>query len=1119
MSRRVTPGKISASFLPTIAIMALLTGLIAPWNSLNPGFAAGESIVVSSLSVATGESGAPVDVTLSGFDSNKNYIAVVGVSAGQVFLGSAEGTTQSAAYGPPTVPAAEISFRGTYAQVSAGLATLRFSAPQTSGTPSLSITVTEQGQDSSNLYFWPEGNRYYKFVTRSVISWSEAEAAARSVENQLFGMTGYLATITSSEENAFIAQKTTAANVWIGAAKVSTTDEIAGRTWEWKTGPEAGEDFFLQTTGGSGGTTLPGKYSSWQSGEPNGSWSSSSWSEAYAVTNWQSAPGKWNDLPNSYNSVSSYLIEYGGAGSVSTAVRASTSSTITVRANGGGTPQYPSVSVATATAAGGANRDVAVGSFSINNTACQVPEVTATVSTNLGTLSTTAVGASVTGQNTNQLSIRGSAANVDSTLDNLKVKAAAGVATVTTTLVPSINASVDNDTIQLFNPSNGHYYRILRTDSTTWANAITQSEASTVCGVKGYLATITSADENTFISQNALTTNLGDIWIGGEYFVDGQSDSYRWIGANNNGPVGEYNQTVYSFQSRTAVPSGPWQTGEPNFSSKPNSALQLWFTNNSYGWDDVSKTGNRIYLTEYGNNSTFTPSSTVVSVTLTTFPSQVISWTPANSSAQVGNSPLNPGSSATSANGGAISYSVQNAGTTQCTVNSTTGSISFANSGTCVIRVTAAATETHDETFEDFIFTFTPAPPPAIQPTPTPTPTPSPTQGGQTPATSPTPRPTPTPGVPAPSPSPQAPAVAPAPVPGNVSEPVATVGGRDVAVDSSRPTPDSIRLEVGKARLELEVSPENGSINELTGQPELTVKRDSPAQMSGSGMLPGSIVQVWLPTSGRSGIELGQLVVGPDGRYSGSVPFSASNGAPLPIGQQVVQIMGIDTDGNPTVINMNMTVAQPTPSPELFRGQIVTPKPGFGNFQASNAGLPEQATLTAITDQKQALVEGDGWSLSLELSGQGSAITENADGVFMTLVRGEAASFGGNGFMPGTIASIWLFSDPTKLGEVTIASDGSFSGDTAPLDAAIAAGEHTIQIQGVGEDGFIRSANLGVVVAEPAAAAAPFAFFDWLPLLLLGLLIATGIFFAIIARRRKNKKYDGSNVIQFPQAA
>jgi hypothetical protein len=137
----------------------------------------------------------------------------------------------------------------------------------------------------------------------------------------------------------------------------------------------------------------------------------------------------------------------------------------------------------------------------------------------------------------------------------------------------------------------------------------------------------------------------------------------------------------------------------------------------------------------------------------------------------------------------------------------------------------------------------------------------------------------------------------------------------------------------------------------------------------------------------------------------------------------------------------------------------------------------------------------------------------------MTLTKGEAATFAGSGFMPDTIATIWLFSEPVKLGEVTIKSDGSFSGATDELSSQIEAGEHTIQIQGVGSDGYIRSANLGVMVSEPSLAAAPVAIFNWgswWPWLVgaLGVLVSYFLFLAV--RRRREKE---SNVIEFPQAA
>ena len=74
---------------------------------------------------------------------------------------------------------------------------------------------------------------------------------------------------------------------------------------------------------------------------------------------------------------------------------------------------------------------------------------------------------------------------------------------------------------------------------------------------------------------------------------------------------------------------------------------------------------------------------------------QNISWAPTNTSAAVGNSPLTPDSLATvtspASGGGAISYSVVSSGATGCTVNSSTGVITYTSAGICVVRATAAA--------------------------------------------------------------------------------------------------------------------------------------------------------------------------------------------------------------------------------------------------------------------------------------------------------------------------------------------------------------------------------------------------------------------------------------------
>ena len=75
--------------------------------------------------------------------------------------------------------------------------------------------------------------------------------------------------------------------------------------------------------------------------------------------------------------------------------------------------------------------------------------------------------------------------------------------------------------------------------------------------------------------------------------------------------------------------------------------------------------------------------------------SQTIAWSPTNTTARVGNSPLTPNNLATvttpASGGGTITYSVTSQGGSGCTVNSSTGVISYSAAGTCVVRATAAA--------------------------------------------------------------------------------------------------------------------------------------------------------------------------------------------------------------------------------------------------------------------------------------------------------------------------------------------------------------------------------------------------------------------------------------------
>ena len=133
---------------------------------------------------------------------------------------------------------------------------------------------------------------YYEYVS-TTLNWTSAKAAAEL--KNLYGLQGYLATVTTQAENDFIQEKL-AADGWIGG-----TDTYEENKWIWATGPENGTQFWQ---GIDTGYTLT--YSNWNSDEPNNS-SDEDYLQIYSSG---SSQGKWNDLSSS--ETLGYIVEYGG---------------------------------------------------------------------------------------------------------------------------------------------------------------------------------------------------------------------------------------------------------------------------------------------------------------------------------------------------------------------------------------------------------------------------------------------------------------------------------------------------------------------------------------------------------------------------------------------------------------------------------------------------------------------------------------------------------------------------------------------------------------------------------------------------------------------------------------
>ena len=152
--------------------------------------------------------------------------------------------------------------------------------------------------------FNPENGHWYT-VVQEELSWSDARLAA---ENLTFmGESGYLATITSHEEQNFIFTNffSAVSASWIGASDMAVEGQ-----WIWETGPEAGIQFWQGLGICCGGTPVNNEYSNWGGiFEPNNIGEN----ENFAVIEFLPefpGDGGWNDLPGNFNRA--YIVEFGG---------------------------------------------------------------------------------------------------------------------------------------------------------------------------------------------------------------------------------------------------------------------------------------------------------------------------------------------------------------------------------------------------------------------------------------------------------------------------------------------------------------------------------------------------------------------------------------------------------------------------------------------------------------------------------------------------------------------------------------------------------------------------------------------------------------------------------------
>jgi len=232
--------------------------------------------------------------SVSGFVSTSTLLVTVGLvnppTGTTLKFSTTSGVTASTGY-TMTSNFTRISFTGLQANVNTVLASLKVNTGSTPGNLYIAVTATE---NPTGYFYLPSNGHFYRPIATGA---TYTAARAASLATTFKGQSGYLVTITSADENAFIFANVPQTNVWFAA-----TDEVIDGRWVIDAGPEKGT--VMKTANGQLTGNIAGVYNNWAGGEPNGG----GHSEDYAVTNW-GGQSTWNDLSNNYNNP--YIIEYG----------------------------------------------------------------------------------------------------------------------------------------------------------------------------------------------------------------------------------------------------------------------------------------------------------------------------------------------------------------------------------------------------------------------------------------------------------------------------------------------------------------------------------------------------------------------------------------------------------------------------------------------------------------------------------------------------------------------------------------------------------------------------------------------------------------------------------------
>jgi hypothetical protein len=306
---------------------------------------------------------------------------------------------------------------------------------------------------------------------------------------------------------------------------------------------------------------------------------------------------------------------------------------------------------------------------------------------------TTGVSASIgytLTSNFTRISFTGTQANINTVLASLRVN----TGSVPGNVYIAVTAT-ENPTGYFYLPTNGHFYRPI-SGAVSYTSAKSAAASQTFKGQTGYLITITSQDEQTFVQNNVPGSNiwfaLSDAGLEGRWRIDAgpENGTLVWTASTN---VNNSNTGAYSSAGTTATGMySNWCGAEPNNADGAigeDHAVTKWGGGSC--WNDLRDgnfSGIGGYVVEFG---TWTdPANQTFTNFYTGFVTHQIACSPATSPS----APVGINGSRTNAGVVSLSATTGTGITADWYANSTGGNVLSGGSGTLSYTTPSISTTT-----------------------------------------------------------------------------------------------------------------------------------------------------------------------------------------------------------------------------------------------------------------------------------------------------------------------------------------------------------------------------------------------------------------------------------------